>query len=151
MSRLQSFLDNWLTDGGEVVNLKRRPTFTPRKFHNHVIEHIRVHVKFIQWHSAEGDSVRFRSGCESNMLTINELIPEHTSYYKGAALIFLQHSEVRKQRPAVGIHPFLIPERFHSLSRILSFRQTTNPIKTQKRTLELLYRIETPRACSLIC
>jgi hypothetical protein len=30
-SRLPHFLDNRLTDGGEVVSLKRRPPFTPRK------------------------------------------------------------------------------------------------------------------------
>jgi hypothetical protein len=31
MSRLQYFLDNRLNDGGEVVSLTRRPSFTPRK------------------------------------------------------------------------------------------------------------------------
>jgi hypothetical protein len=30
-SRLSHFLDNWLTDGGEVVSLKRRLPFAPRK------------------------------------------------------------------------------------------------------------------------
>jgi hypothetical protein len=30
-SRLPHFLDNQLTDGGEVVSLIRRPPFTPRK------------------------------------------------------------------------------------------------------------------------
>jgi hypothetical protein len=30
-SRLPHFLDNLLTDGGEVVNLTRRPPFTLRK------------------------------------------------------------------------------------------------------------------------
>jgi hypothetical protein len=30
-SRLPHFLDNRLTDGGEVVSLKHRPPFTPRK------------------------------------------------------------------------------------------------------------------------
>jgi hypothetical protein len=30
-SRLPHFLDNRLTDGGEVVSLTRRPPFTPRK------------------------------------------------------------------------------------------------------------------------
>jgi hypothetical protein len=30
-SRLPYFLYNWLTDGGEVVSLTRRPSFTPRK------------------------------------------------------------------------------------------------------------------------
>jgi hypothetical protein len=30
-SRLPHFLDKWLTDGGEVVSLTRRPTFTPMK------------------------------------------------------------------------------------------------------------------------
>jgi hypothetical protein len=30
-SRLPRFLDNQLTDGGEVVSLTRRPPFTPRK------------------------------------------------------------------------------------------------------------------------
>jgi hypothetical protein len=29
-SWLQHFLDNWLTDGGEVVRLTRRPSFTHR-------------------------------------------------------------------------------------------------------------------------
>jgi hypothetical protein len=29
-SRLPYFLDNRLTDGGEVVSLKRRPPFTPK-------------------------------------------------------------------------------------------------------------------------
>jgi hypothetical protein len=29
--RLPHFLDNWLTDGGEVVSLMRRPHFTSRK------------------------------------------------------------------------------------------------------------------------
>jgi hypothetical protein len=29
-SRLPKFLDNRLTDGGEVASLMRRPTFTPR-------------------------------------------------------------------------------------------------------------------------
>jgi hypothetical protein len=29
-SRLPHFLDNWLTDGGEVVSLMRRSPFTPR-------------------------------------------------------------------------------------------------------------------------
>jgi hypothetical protein len=28
-SRFPHFLENWLTDGGEVVNLTRRPPFTP--------------------------------------------------------------------------------------------------------------------------
>jgi hypothetical protein len=31
MPRLPLFLDNRLTDGGEVVSLTRRPPFTPRK------------------------------------------------------------------------------------------------------------------------
>jgi hypothetical protein len=31
MSRLPHFLDNRLTDGGEVVSLTRRPPFTSRK------------------------------------------------------------------------------------------------------------------------
>jgi hypothetical protein len=31
MSRIPHFLDNQLTDGGEVVSLTRRPPFTPRK------------------------------------------------------------------------------------------------------------------------
>ena len=30
-SRLQHFLDNRLTDDGDVVSLTRRPPFTPRK------------------------------------------------------------------------------------------------------------------------
>jgi hypothetical protein len=30
-SRVSHFLDNWLTDGGEVVSFTRRKTFTPRK------------------------------------------------------------------------------------------------------------------------
>jgi hypothetical protein len=30
-SRIPHFLDNWLTDGSEVVSLMRRPPFTPRK------------------------------------------------------------------------------------------------------------------------
>jgi hypothetical protein len=30
-SRLPHFLDNWITDGGEVVSLDRRPHFNPRK------------------------------------------------------------------------------------------------------------------------
>jgi hypothetical protein len=30
-SRLPHFLDNWLTDGGEVVTLTRQPTLIPRK------------------------------------------------------------------------------------------------------------------------
>jgi hypothetical protein len=30
-SRIPHFLDNRLTDGGEVVNPTRRPPFTPRK------------------------------------------------------------------------------------------------------------------------
>jgi hypothetical protein len=30
-SRLSHFLDNWLTDGSEVVNLTRRPPFTSMK------------------------------------------------------------------------------------------------------------------------
>jgi hypothetical protein len=30
-SRIPHFLDNRLTDGGEVVSLTRRPSFTPRK------------------------------------------------------------------------------------------------------------------------
>jgi hypothetical protein len=30
-SRLSHFLDNQLTDGGEVFSLMRRPSFTPRK------------------------------------------------------------------------------------------------------------------------
>jgi hypothetical protein len=32
MSRLPHFLDNRFTDGGEVVNLTRRPPFADRKF-----------------------------------------------------------------------------------------------------------------------
>jgi hypothetical protein len=80
------------------------------------------------------------------MLTIKELILEHTSYYKEAALIFLQHSEVRKQRPAVGIHPFLIPERFHSLGRILSFRQKTESDKnTKKHSRTIVQNSDTSR------
>jgi hypothetical protein len=31
MSKLPHFLDNRFTNGGEVINLTRRPTFTPRK------------------------------------------------------------------------------------------------------------------------
>jgi hypothetical protein len=31
MSNLQHFLDNRLTDGGEVVSLTRRPPFTPQE------------------------------------------------------------------------------------------------------------------------
>jgi hypothetical protein len=30
-SRLPHFLDNWLTDGDEVVSLTRRPSFTPQE------------------------------------------------------------------------------------------------------------------------
>jgi hypothetical protein len=30
-SRLPHFLDNWLTDGDEVLSLTLRPTFTSRK------------------------------------------------------------------------------------------------------------------------
>jgi hypothetical protein len=30
-SRLPHFLDNWLTDGGGVVSLKRWPLFTPQE------------------------------------------------------------------------------------------------------------------------
>jgi hypothetical protein len=30
-SRFPNFLENRVTDGGEVVSLKRRPPFTPRK------------------------------------------------------------------------------------------------------------------------
>jgi hypothetical protein len=34
--RLPHFLDNWLTDGSEVVSLTRWPPFTPRNFpHTH--------------------------------------------------------------------------------------------------------------------
>jgi hypothetical protein len=39
MSILPRFLDNRLTDGGEVVSLTRRPPFTPRKIRGtHVLE-----------------------------------------------------------------------------------------------------------------
>jgi hypothetical protein len=31
MSRLQHFLDNWLTDGGKLVSLMHQPPFTPQK------------------------------------------------------------------------------------------------------------------------
>jgi hypothetical protein len=31
MTRLPHFLDNWLTNGSEVVSLTRWPPFTPRK------------------------------------------------------------------------------------------------------------------------
>jgi hypothetical protein len=31
-SRLPHFLDNRLTDGGEVVSLTRRPPFTPQEY-----------------------------------------------------------------------------------------------------------------------
>jgi hypothetical protein len=30
-SRLPHLLDNWLTDGDEVVSLTRRPSFTPQE------------------------------------------------------------------------------------------------------------------------
>jgi hypothetical protein len=30
MLRLPNFLDSWLTDGGEIVSLKRLPPFTPK-------------------------------------------------------------------------------------------------------------------------
>jgi hypothetical protein len=30
-SSFPHFLDKWLTDGGDVVSLTRRPSFTPRK------------------------------------------------------------------------------------------------------------------------
>jgi hypothetical protein len=38
MSRLSHFLDNRLTDGGEVVSLMRRPPFTPRKIRDSVTD-----------------------------------------------------------------------------------------------------------------
>jgi hypothetical protein len=31
-TRLPHFPDNWFTDGGKVVNLTRRPPFTPERF-----------------------------------------------------------------------------------------------------------------------
>jgi hypothetical protein len=30
-SKIPHFLDNWLTDGGEVINLKRPPPFNPQE------------------------------------------------------------------------------------------------------------------------
>jgi hypothetical protein len=49
------FMDNWLTDGGEIVSLTRRPPFTPRKI---LGTHFCQRLGGPQGHSAAG---KFRS------------------------------------------------------------------------------------------
>jgi hypothetical protein len=64
-SSLLHFLDNRLTDGGEVVSLKHRPAFTPRKIPStHFYQRLSRH----QGHSAAG---RIRSIEKSNDLIEN--------------------------------------------------------------------------------
>jgi hypothetical protein len=62
MSRLPHFLDNWLTDGGEVVRLTGRPPFTPKKIPG---THFCYRLIGPQDHSAAG---RIRSIEKSNNL-----------------------------------------------------------------------------------
>jgi hypothetical protein len=45
MSRIPHFLDNLLADDGEVVSLRRRPTFTPRKIKANIFPLICTDVK----------------------------------------------------------------------------------------------------------
>jgi hypothetical protein len=59
-SRLSHFLDNRLTDGGEVVSLTRVPPFTPRKIPG---THFCYRLRRPQGHSAAG---RIRSIEKSN-------------------------------------------------------------------------------------
>jgi hypothetical protein len=51
MLRLPRFLDNRLTYGGEVVSLKRRPSFTPRYIPG---THFCQRLSRLQGHSAAG-------------------------------------------------------------------------------------------------
>jgi hypothetical protein len=65
-SRLPYFLDNRLTDGGEVVSLTRRPPFTPR---NTSSTHFCYRLSRHQGHSAAG---RIRSTEKSSDLIRNQ-------------------------------------------------------------------------------
>jgi hypothetical protein len=64
-SRLPHFLDNLLTDGGEVVRITRRLSFTPRKIHG---THFCQILSRPQGHSAAG---RIKSSEISNCLIGN--------------------------------------------------------------------------------
>jgi hypothetical protein len=57
-SKAFTFLNNWLTDGGEVVSVKNRPPFEPRKFRS---THFCYRLSRAQGHNAAdrfGISVR---------------------------------------------------------------------------------------------
>jgi hypothetical protein len=82
-SRIPRFLDNRLTDGGKVVNLKRRPPFTPWKVPG---THFCWRLSRPQVHSAAG---RIRSIGETNDLIGNRTrnfpacnIVPHFRYYE---------------------------------------------------------------------
>jgi hypothetical protein len=45
--RFSHFLDNWLTDGSEVVSLTRRPPFTPRKITSRPVTWIALPVAVV--------------------------------------------------------------------------------------------------------
>jgi hypothetical protein len=60
--------------------------------------------------------------------------------------MFWYRLEVRIQVPAVGIHPLLIPRRFHRQSRISSFRQKTESDKnTKTHSLTIVQTSDTSR------
>jgi len=69
---------------------------------------------------------------ERNRSTVIELISEHPTHHEDTTLICRYRPKSGKQGPAVGMHTFLIPQRFHSQSRIFSFRQKTESDKNTK-------------------
>jgi hypothetical protein len=81
MLRLPHFLDNWLTDVGEVVSLTHRPPFTPRKIPG---SHFYLRLSRAQGHNAAG---RIRSiekssdliGFRTRDLPASSIVPQPTT------------------------------------------------------------------------
>jgi hypothetical protein len=72
-SRFPHFLDNWLTDGGEVVSLTRQPPFTPREIPG---THFCQRLSWPQGHSVAG---RTRSIEKFNNVIGNSIVPQPTT------------------------------------------------------------------------
>jgi hypothetical protein len=78
MSRLPHFIDNRLTDDGEVVSLTRRPPFIPRKIPG---THLSYRLNRIQGHSAAGmiENCNDLTGNRTRDLPAYSIVPQSTT------------------------------------------------------------------------